>query len=61
VTGERENPAVAGLRGADDGTHDFTKILAVLREDCEHLAAHPGTVGDPLPEPRYELAWTDRR
>jgi chromosome segregation ATPase len=39
----------------------FTKTLAVLREDCEYLAAHPGTTGDPVPEPRFELAWTDRR
>lgn len=39
----------------------FVRTIAVLREDCEHLAAYRGGTSGPALDPRYELAWTDRR
>jgi hypothetical protein len=35
----------------------FSRTLEELRQDCEHLAAHPVTRDDPASEPRLELAW----
>ena len=35
----------------------FSRTLEELRQDCEYLAEHPATSGNPPAEPRFELAW----
>jgi chromosome segregation ATPase len=54
------NDSLGGRHGTE--AVSFDRTLEVLREDCEHLAAYPSRVANPapVPEPRYEMAWTNK-
>jgi hypothetical protein len=52
--------ALGGRLGTDASGRppmSFSRTLEELRRDCEHLAEHPATHGDPAAEPRLEPAW----
>jgi hypothetical protein len=49
-----------GRTGADrEGRQpvNFSRMIEELHRDCEHLAEFPAARGDPIAEPRRELAW----
>jgi hypothetical protein len=53
--------ALGGPRGFSDPDGRpvlaFSRTLEELRRDCEHLAEHPGTVDNPIPERQLVTFW----
>jgi hypothetical protein len=60
ASAEAASDPLGGRAGTDASGRppmSFSRTLEELRQDAEHLAAHPVNRDDPPSEPRRELAW----